>query len=113
MVTCSKKRNKWFVKDTYEHQPASVNRCLGCGKRWSSIKNDLILLERFENMVGLTWPLESTSISLPLKTDFHTLNRDSTGIPQFILLCLGCTIDYMESFNEELAEMKTKSSRSR
>ena len=113
MVTCSKKPNKWFVKDTYEHQPASTNKCVGCGNEWRSIKNNPILLKRFENMVGLKWRAEWTSVVLPLKKDFHTLNRDTIGVPQGIALCLGCAIDYMESFNRELAEMKKERFRSR
>src|SRR5262249_1259383 len=110
MITC---RNKWFAKVTYERQPASTNRCPGCGKRWRSINNDAVLLKRFENMVGLEWPVESTSISLPLKRDFDPLGLDSTEIPERIPLCLGCTLDYMQQFNEELAEMKKDGFRNR
>ena len=112
MVTC-KKQNKWFAKENYEHRPASIKRCLGCGKEWRCIKNEPVLLERFENMVGLEWPVECTSISLPLKKDFDALGLDSTHIPQRVVLCLGCTLDYMQIFNEQLAEMKKKRLRSR
>ncbi len=57
-------------------------------------------------MTGIEWPT-ATPVSVPVRSDFATLNLASKHVPVMLSLCLGCSIEYMQTFNRLLKERRT------
>ena len=56
-------------------------------------------------MTGLTWP-GVAMINYPVSKDFETLGLDAGQVPAQLSLCLGCSIEYMQTFNRLLEERR-------
>ena len=100
------------MKDFFSTQPYAQNgqvvrtSCMGCDKEWDQCWPSRNPMKRFKKMTGLDWPGTRQFITLSLKKDLQSLKLNPMDIPQTINLCLPCSLDYMNSFNEQMNHLR-------
>jgi hypothetical protein len=98
-----KKPIQFFNREHYLQHPTSPAKCWGCGKSWAECGSGDKMRKIFRDMTGQTWP---GSMICPVQEDFTNLGLDTDQVPAGLSLCLGCTIDYMLTYNRLLKELQ-------
>lgn len=80
--------------------------CAGCGKQPTTVFPSAKDRQAFRQMTGLTW--RPPHISLNLRQDRQTLGYSVAGLPERVIFCLPCSVEYMRRFNSLHTERLAK-----
>jgi hypothetical protein len=102
---------EFFDRERYLANPPSESACWGCGKPWDQCQPTPALLKKFTDMTRWTWPEGRPMRTYSLRQEFETLGLDTSGVPDELSLCVGCSMSYMRAFNRLLTVRHEKPTR--
>src|SRR5579859_1525404 len=95
----------FFDGEAHRACPANKSHCWGCQRPWKRCNVSNQSQASFTRITGQRWP-GGSSIWVPLRKDFNCLGLDASHVPEMLCLCLECVVEYMNGFNQLLAEQQ-------